>query len=154
MKEMLISVVLAGLVLAFLPICPIRYGIQKETVNGVVFYPVYGQKFPVSDWKIVFANPRTMEEATNWIKYQPRWFPLLAYDSIGKNFLPIDALPIPRVAPQETSNQATFSVPHCDGITDPVMKLGCELSAIHTAKGWVYHFEGRFRMLSEKTGRP
>jgi len=96
MKKILVAV-LVGLVLAVLPICPIQFQIKTETLkSGRIIHPVYERKYPFNDWKMVFVNPLSREEATAWIQRQPHWFPLVAYDSIGGKFLPLDALPIPQ----------------------------------------------------------
>ncbi len=98
MKKALILGVLVGMALAFLPVCPIQFQIREETLkDGTSIFPVYERKFPFAEWKLVACNPLTMEEATGWIQRQQQWFPLVAYDSIIEELLPLDSIPIPRV---------------------------------------------------------
>ena len=97
MKRTFVAMVVI-LSLAFLPICPIQFQIKTQLLkSGHIIYPVSERKLPFTEWNEAFSNPRTRQEAEEWIRRQPHWFPLCAYDSIIGKFLPLSALPIPRV---------------------------------------------------------
>lgn len=84
-------------ILLLVPLCPVQYRIDsKRLPGGRVIYPVQARKLPFYRWKEVALNPESLEAARRFISFQVHWYPLLAYDKIQKQFLHLDALPLPR----------------------------------------------------------
>jgi len=78
-----------------LPLCPIQFNIRGSSLrDGAPIYPVYARKLPFLEWKEVFINPLSREEAEGWIARQRHFDGFLRFE-FGE-FVRPSTLPTPK----------------------------------------------------------